>query len=122
MLRAGGGKIINIGSILSIFGAALRAGLLREQGRHRAAHQVARHRLGEGQDPGRRGAAGMDRHGARNRRPRARWPERARAGAHAGGTLGHTADLAGIAVFLASAASDFVTGAAIPVDGGYSAT
>ena len=28
--------------------------------------------------------------------------------------------LAGIAVFLESAASDFVTGAAIPVDGGYS--
>ena len=28
-------------------------------------------------------------------------------------------DLAGIAVFLCSAASDFVTGAAIPVDGGY---
>jgi 2-deoxy-D-gluconate 3-dehydrogenase len=31
-------------------------------------------------------------------------------------------DLAGIAVFLASRASDFVTGAAIPVDGGYSAS
>ncbi len=31
-------------------------------------------------------------------------------------------DLAGIAVFLASGASDFITGAAIPVDGGYSAS
>jgi 2-deoxy-D-gluconate 3-dehydrogenase len=30
-------------------------------------------------------------------------------------------DMAGIAVFLASRASDFITGAAIPVDGGYSA-
>lgn len=30
-------------------------------------------------------------------------------------------DLAGAAVFLASPASDFVTGTAIPVDGGYSA-
>ena len=29
-------------------------------------------------------------------------------------------DMAGVAVFLASPASDFVTGAAIPVDGGYS--
>jgi 2-deoxy-D-gluconate 3-dehydrogenase len=33
---------------------------------------------------------------------------------------GEPGDFAGIAVFLASAASDFVTGAAIPVDGGYS--
>jgi len=29
-------------------------------------------------------------------------------------------DMAGIAVFLASSASDFITGTAIPVDGGYS--
>ena len=29
-------------------------------------------------------------------------------------------DLSGVAVFLAASASDFVTGAAIPVDGGYS--
>ena len=32
---------------------------------------------------------------------------------------GKPADLAGMAVFLASSASDFVTGAGIPVDGGY---
>ncbi len=37
------------------------------------------------------------------------------------GRWGAPEDLAGIAVFLCSAASDFVTGAAIPVDGGYSA-
>jgi len=37
------------------------------------------------------------------------------------GRWGRPEDLAGIAVFLASAASDFVTGAAIPVDGGYAA-
>ena len=36
------------------------------------------------------------------------------------GRWGTPQDMAGIAVFLASAASDFVTGAAIPVDGGYS--
>ncbi|OGA72486.1 MAG: hypothetical protein A3G81_21320 [Betaproteobacteria bacterium RIFCSPLOWO2_12_FULL_65_14] len=37
------------------------------------------------------------------------------------GRWGAPEDLAGIAVFLCSAASDFVTGTAIPVDGGYSA-
>jgi 2-deoxy-D-gluconate 3-dehydrogenase len=36
------------------------------------------------------------------------------------GRWGTPADMAGVAVFLASAASDFVTGTAIPVDGGYS--
>jgi 2-dehydro-3-deoxy-D-gluconate 5-dehydrogenase len=36
------------------------------------------------------------------------------------GDWGKGDDLAGIAVFLASEASDYVTGAAIPVDGGYS--
>jgi 2-dehydro-3-deoxy-D-gluconate 5-dehydrogenase len=38
------------------------------------------------------------------------------------GRWGAPEDLAGVAVFLASAASDFVTGAAIPVDGGFSAS
>jgi len=38
------------------------------------------------------------------------------------GRWGTGEDFAGIAVYLASSASDFVTGAAIPVDGGYSST
>jgi 2-deoxy-D-gluconate 3-dehydrogenase len=37
------------------------------------------------------------------------------------GRWGEISDMGGIAVFLASPASDFVTGTAIPVDGGYSA-
>jgi 2-dehydro-3-deoxy-D-gluconate 5-dehydrogenase len=36
------------------------------------------------------------------------------------GRWGDPKDFAGIAVFLASPASDFLTGTAIPVDGGYS--
>jgi 2-deoxy-D-gluconate 3-dehydrogenase len=38
------------------------------------------------------------------------------------GRWGNPDDLAGVAVFLASAASDFITGAAIPVDGGFSSS
>ena len=36
------------------------------------------------------------------------------------GRWGVPQDLAGVAVFLTSPASDFITGVAIPVDGGYS--
>jgi 2-deoxy-D-gluconate 3-dehydrogenase len=36
------------------------------------------------------------------------------------GRWGEPQDLAGIAVFLCAGASDFITGTAIPVDGGYS--
>jgi 2-deoxy-D-gluconate 3-dehydrogenase len=36
------------------------------------------------------------------------------------GRWGNPQDLVGVAILLASAASDFITGAAIPVDGGYS--
>jgi 2-deoxy-D-gluconate 3-dehydrogenase len=38
---------------------------------------------------------------------------------HRGGRLGTPDDFAGIAAFLASPASDFVTGADIAVDGGF---
>lgn len=44
--------------------------------------------------------------------------ERALAGT-AAGRLGTPEDFAGIAAFLASSASDFITGADIPVDGGF---
>jgi 2-dehydro-3-deoxy-D-gluconate 5-dehydrogenase len=37
------------------------------------------------------------------------------------GRWARPADMAGTAIWLASRASDYVTGAAIPVDGGYSA-
>ena len=67
----------------------LRAGLCREQGRHRAVHALLRGRLGRRQHPGQRGAAGLDRHRPDQARPRAdRRPARQGAGAHAGGAMG----------------------------------
>ena len=48
MVRAGGGKIINIGSMMSIFGAAFTAPYARQQGRHRPDDEGDGHRVGEG--------------------------------------------------------------------------
>ena len=122
MKAAGGGKIINIGSMMSIFGAPFAPAYARLQGRHRAADEGAGHGLGQRQHPGQRRAARLDRHRADQEGPRAgrractqnvlkRTPA---------GRWGEPSDFAGIAVFLASQASDFVTGTAIPVDGGFS--
>jgi NAD(P)-dependent dehydrogenase (short-subunit alcohol dehydrogenase family) len=43
-----------------------------------------------------------------------------RGGAHAHGPLGPARDIAGAVMFLASPAAAFMTGACLPVDGGYS--
>ena len=121
-MRRGGGKIINIGSMLSIFGAAYAAPYAASKG---AIVQMTKAlACAWAQDniqvnailPGwidtpltegaRREVPGL------NERVLARTPA---------GRWGEPADLAGLAVLLAGAASDFITGAAIPVDGGYSA-
>jgi 2-dehydro-3-deoxy-D-gluconate 5-dehydrogenase len=121
MKQAGGGKIINIGSMLSIFGAgfapaygaskggivqltkALASGWAKDNIQVNAVlpgwidtelTRAAREQV--------RGLNSL----VLMRTPAARW--------------GVPGDLAGVAVFLASPASDFITGAAIPVDGGYS--
>jgi 2-dehydro-3-deoxy-D-gluconate 5-dehydrogenase len=121
MKEAGGGKIINIGSMYSIFGtsygaayAASKGGLVQLTKSLAIAWakdniqvnavlpgwidteltQGARHHVPELHDR------------VLDRTPAGRW--------------GVPDDLAGIAVFLSGPASDFVTGAAIPVDGGYS--
>jgi 2-deoxy-D-gluconate 3-dehydrogenase len=121
MKRAGGGKIINIGSMMSTFASSYAAPYASSKG---AIVQMAKSlAVAWAKDniqvnailPGwidteltkkaREQVEGLhDRVLART--PAQRW--------------GEPADFAGVAVFLASPASDFVTGAAIAIDGGYS--
>jgi 2-dehydro-3-deoxy-D-gluconate 5-dehydrogenase len=119
--RGGGGKIINIGSMMSIFGASFAPAYAASKGgivqltRSLASAWARDNIQANAVLPGwidtdlTRGAReqipGLHENVLR-RTPAARW--------------GVIDDLAGIAVFLASPASDFVSGAAIPVDGGYS--
>jgi len=121
MKRAGAGKIVNIGSMLSIFGApwsgpyAASKGGVVQFSRACATAWAADNIQVNAVLPGwidteltrgaRREVDGL------HQRVEARTPA---------GRWGDPKDLAGIAVFLASPASDFVTGTAIPVDGGYS--
>jgi 2-deoxy-D-gluconate 3-dehydrogenase len=121
MKAAGGGKIINIGSMMSIFGASFTPAYAASKGgivqftRSCACAWAADNIQANAVLPGwidtdltkraRQEIGGLhDRVLART--PAARW--------------GAIDDFAGIAVFLSSAASDFVTGTAIPIDGGYS--
>ena len=121
MKKAGGGKIINIGSMMSIFGAgfapayAASKGGIVQFGRACASAWAKDNIQVNAVLPGwidtdltkgaRREVAGLHER-VLARTPAARW--------------GIPKDFAGIAVFLASPASDFVTGTAIPVDGGFS--
>ena len=77
--------------------------------------------MGQGQHPGQRRAAGLDRHradpAARQQVPGLQESVEKRTPA---GRWGVPRDMSGVAAFLASDASDFVTGTAIPVDGGFS--
>jgi 2-dehydro-3-deoxy-D-gluconate 5-dehydrogenase len=121
MKANGGGKIINIGSMMSIFGASFTPAYAASKGgivqftRSCACAWAADNIQANAILPGwidtdltkraREQIDGLhDRVLART--PAARW--------------GAIDDFAGIAVFLASPASDFVTGTAIPIDGGYS--
>ena len=118
---AGGGKIINIGSMLSVFGGTFSSPYSASKG---GLVQLTKSLATSwGKDniqvnavlPGwidtdltratRAQFAGFEER-ITDRTPMGRW--------------GDIDDLAGVAVFLASAASDFVTGASIAVDGGYS--
>ncbi len=119
--KNGGGKIINIGSMMSLFGAsfatpyaASKGGLVqmtRAMACAWAPENIQVNAILPGWiDTALTRQARFDVKGLHERvlerTPAKRW--------------GLPDDFAGIAVFLASSASDFLTGTAIPVDGGYS--
>jgi 2-deoxy-D-gluconate 3-dehydrogenase len=119
--RAGRGKVINTGSMMSIFGAAYLAPYAASKGgivqlTKALACAWAKDNIQVNAvlpgwiDTAMTQRARVELEGL-NERVLSRTPA---------GRWGEPADLAGIAVFLCSAASDFVTGTAIPVDGGYS--
>ena len=121
MVKAGAGKIINIGSMTSIFGVAFAGPYSASKGgmvqltKSLACAWAKDNIQVNAVLPGwidtdltrraRQDVPGL------HERVLARTPA---------GRWGTPADFAGIAVFLASGASDFITGAAITVDGGYS--
>jgi 2-dehydro-3-deoxy-D-gluconate 5-dehydrogenase len=119
--RAGAGKIVNIGSMMSIFGASFAGPYGASKGgivqltRSLACAWAKDNIQVNAVLPGwidtaltrqaRKEVAGL------HERVLARTPA---------GRWGTPEDLGGVALFLCSPASDFVTGTAIPVDGGYS--
>lgn len=121
MKAQGGGKIVMIGSMMSIFGASFSApyasskGGIVQLGKSLASSWAKDNIQVNTVLPGwidteltikaREQVDGLHQR-VLDRTPAGRW--------------GKPQDHAGIAVFLASAASDFVTGTAIPVDGGFS--
>jgi 2-dehydro-3-deoxy-D-gluconate 5-dehydrogenase len=120
MKRQGGGKIINIGSMFSIFGGSFAAAygaskgglvqLTRSLATAWAADNIQVNAVLPGSIDTDLSHAAREREPALNANVLRRTPA---------GRWGTPRDLAGAAVFLSSAASDFVTGAAIPVDGGF---
>ena len=121
MKKGGGGKIINIGSMMSIFGApfaapyaASKGGIVQLTKALATAWAVDNIQVNsilpgwidtELTQKAREQVDGLHQN-VLKRTPAARW--------------GQPNDFSGIAIFLGSKASDFVTGTAIPVDGGFS--
>jgi len=122
MKRSGGGKIINIGSMFALFGSAYAApyaaskGALVQLTKSLAAAWAADDIQVNAILPG-----WIDTELTRDARQQVPGLHERVLARTPAGRWGIPDDLAGVAVFLASAASDFITGAAIPVDGGFSA-
>ena len=121
LVRSGGGKIINIGSMMSIFGAPFAAAYGASKGgimqltRSLATAWAADNIQVNAVLPG-----WIDTEMTRTARVQIDGLHERVLGRTPAGRWGVAGDMAGIAVFLAASASDFVTGTAIPVDGGYS--
>ncbi|HEY4162697.1 MAG TPA: glucose 1-dehydrogenase [Dongiaceae bacterium] len=121
MKKAGGGKIINIGSMMSIFGGPLSAPYAASKGAvvqltkslavAWAKDKIQVNAILPGWIDTELTVAARQQMEGLNEKVLARTPA---------GHWGDPGHFAGIAVFLASAASDFITGTAIPVDGGFS--
>jgi 2-deoxy-D-gluconate 3-dehydrogenase len=121
LVKTGGGKIISIGSMLSLFGGQLMAPYGASKGgivqltKSLASAWAKDNIQVNAVLPGWIDTALTQ----RARKEIQGLHERVLARTPAG-RWGEPGDLSGIAVFLCSKASDFVTGTAIPVDGGYS--
>lgn len=121
MKAAGGGKIINIGSMLSIFGAGFAPAYGASKGgvvqlTKSLATSWARNNIQVNAVlPG-----WIDTELTREARVQLPQLHDMVLSRTPAGRWGSIDDMSGVAVFLASAASDFVTGAVIAVDGGYS--
>jgi 2-deoxy-D-gluconate 3-dehydrogenase len=121
MCTAGGGKIVNIGSMLSIFGAAFAPAYAASKGGLvQLTKALATAWAKDGIQVNAVLPGWIDTDLTRNARAQLEGLNERVLARTPAGRWGTPADHAGIAVFLASQASDFITGTAIPVDGGYS--
>jgi 2-deoxy-D-gluconate 3-dehydrogenase len=121
MKRAKGGKVINIGSMLSIFGAAYAPAyaaskggvvqLTKSQAVAWAKDNIQVNALLPGWIDTELTKKAREQVDGLHERVLARTPA---------GRWGVPADFEGVAVFLASSGSDFITGTAFAIDGGYS--
>jgi 2-deoxy-D-gluconate 3-dehydrogenase len=121
MRRAGGGKIINVGSLLSMFGASFAPAYGASKGGVvQLTRSLAVAWAADGIQVNAVLPGWIDTNMSRAARQQVAGLEERAISRTPAGRFGEPRDLEGVAVFLASRASDFITGAAIPVDGGYS--
>lgn len=114
------GKIINVASMLSFFGGFTVPAYAASKGRRSPVYQGHGQRTGGPGNQHQRHCPGVHEHGDEHGAPgpgQSPFEEISRRiPAHRWGT---PQDMKGAAVFLASHASDYLSGAVIPVDGGY---